>query len=118
MSYGPKQVFTGGVIASATSTGTFMDFGDKSFSRWAVRFPTMSTAGALTVFGSDSPTGIFSRVTEQINSTTVQYRNLTIATTVSGGWATFEAPPFRYVKFVSDVTVTDGSGPITVIAQD
>lgn len=119
MSYGPKQVFSGGVIASATSTGTWIDFGTKAFSKMAVKFPSMSTAGVLTIYGCETSTGTFQPIKERVpNTTSVQYQNLSIATAVSGSWAIIEALPLQFIKFVSDVTVTDGSGAITVVAQD
>jgi hypothetical protein len=118
MSYGPKQVFTGGVIASAASTGTFLDLSDKSFTKMAVKYPTMSTAAMLTVYGSESATGTYLPVFERVNTAPVQHQALTIATSTSGAWAVFDAVPFRYVKFVASATVTDGSGAITVILQD
>jgi hypothetical protein len=43
---------------------------------------------------------------------------MSIGTASSGSWVLIDAPPFQYVKFVSDVTVTDGSAAIVVIAQD
>lgn len=119
MSYGPLQVFTGGVIASGTSTGTFIDFGLKSFTKMAVKFPSMSTAGVLTVYGCDSSSGTFRPVHERVHTSTAgQYQAMSIGTASSGSWVLIDAPPFQYVKFVSDVTVTDGSAAIVVIAQD
>lgn len=118
MSYGPKQVFTGGVIASAASTSTYMDLSDKSFTKLAVKFPSMSTSAALTVYGCETATGTYLPVQERVNTAPVQYQALTIATTASGSWAVMAAVPFRYVKFVASATVTDGSGSITIMAQD
>ena len=118
MSYGPKQVFTGGVIASAASTGAAFDLGDKSYTKMAVKYPTMSTAAMLTVYGASSSDGTYAPVHERVNTAPVQYQAVTVATSTSGAWAVLDAPPFRYVKFVASATVTDGSGQITLILQD
>lgn len=117
MGYGPVQVFTGGVIASAASTGTHIDMGGKSFAKWAVKFPTMSTGAALTIYGSADGSS-FAPAHERVNTAPVQYQVMTIATSVSGSWAVMDALPFRYVKFAASATVTDGSGSITIVAQD
>ncbi len=118
MSYGPKQVFTGGPIPSAASTGTYIDLGSKTYTKMAVKFPSMSTGGVLTIYGCETATGTFKPIQERVNTVTVQYQNVIIPTSVSGSWAVVEAPPFQFVKFVSDVTVTDGVAGITVIVQD
>lgn len=117
MGYGPIQVFSGGAIASAASTGTHIDMGGKSYARWAVKFPTMSTAAALTIYGSADGQS-FSPAHERVNTAPVQYQVLTVATSVSGSWAVMDALPFRYVKFVASGTVDNGVASITLTAQD
>lgn len=119
MGYGPVQVFSGvGAIASAASTGTYVDLGGKSYAKLAVQFPTMSTAAALTVYGATASDGTFLPVHERVNTAPVQYQALTIATSTSGAWAVLEPLPFRYVKFVASATVTDGVAGFTIVAQD
>lgn len=114
MSWGPKQVFTCG-IASAASTSSAIDLGDKAFTKLAVNF-SMSTGHALSVFGGITSTSL-KLVNERVNTAPVQYQSLTVATNTSGGWAVLDAPPFRYIQFAASATVNDG-GSITVIAQD
>lgn len=118
MPYGPKQVFTGGVIASAASTGTFIDFGEKTFTKMAVKFPSMSTAAMLTLFGCDTSGGTYAPVLERVNTAPVQHQTMTIATSTSGAWVQFDMPPLRYLKFAASATVTDGSGAFTIVVQD
>ncbi len=119
MSYGPTQVFNISGVASGTTNSTFVDLGGKSFTKLAVKYPTsMSTGAMLTVFGCDTSTGTYLPIYEQINSTTVQYRALTIATSTSGGWAVLDAPPFQYLKFCASAAVTDGGGTITIMVKD
>ncbi len=119
MSYGPKQFFSIAGIASATSTSTFFDLGDKSFTKMAVKYPTsMSTGAMLTVFGCDTSTGTYLPVHERVNTAPVQHQALTVGTSTSGAWAVLDAPPFRYVKFCASATVTDGGGTIALLMQD
>ena len=65
MSYGPKQVFKGGVIPSAASTGTYIDMSDKTFTKLAIQFPSMSTGAMLTVYGCDTAAGTYLPVFER-----------------------------------------------------
>lgn len=114
MSYGPKQVFTA-TIASAATASTVIDLGDKSYKNWAINPSNMGDV--FTVYGSTTSTGTFAAVNERVNTAPVQYQSLTVATSVSGSWGVIDAPPFRYVKFISAAAVTNGS-TITLIAQD
>ncbi len=120
MTWGPKQVFsTTSGIGSAASTSSYIDLGDKTYSKMAVKYPTsMSTGAALAVYGCDTSTGTFLPVYERVNTAPVQYQALVVATNTSGGWAVFDAPPFRYVQFCASATVTDGGGIIKLIVQD
>ncbi len=115
MSYGPKQKWST-VIASAASTSSYIDMGDKSYRRMGVYYGTMSTGAALTVYGGTTTTALYP-VFERVNTSSVQYQALTVATNVSGGWAYFDCPPFRYVQFVASATVTNGV-TIQVSADD
>jgi hypothetical protein len=117
MSYGPKQVFTGGVIASAASTGTHIDLGTKSYSRLFVKLPTMSTGAACTLYGSTDATSFYP-VYERVNTAPVQFQAIVVQTNTSGGFADLGQVPFRYVKFAASATVTDGSGSFTIVCQD
>lgn len=121
MSWGPKQVFaTSNPIASAASTSSYIDLGDKTYSLLAVQYPmSMSTGAMLTVYGCTTAGGTYLPVYERVNTAPVQHQVLTIGTNTSGGWAVIDAPPFRFIKFIASATVTDGgTNVITVIAQD
>ena len=115
MSYGPKQVFYVG-IASGASTSSSLDLGDKSYRQMATKYVTMSTGAVLTVYGSVDGSNFYP-AHERVNTAPVQYQALTIATSTSGAWAVFAAPPFRYVKFVTDAVVSGGVS-ITVAVDD
>lgn len=115
MSYGPKQVYTCG-IASGASTSSNVDLGGKSFTNIALNAVTMSTGAAITVWGSNDASTYYI-VHERVNTAPVQYQSLTVATNTSGGWAVFEAPPFRYLQFTTSAVVSGGVS-ITVVAQD
>lgn len=115
MSYGPKQVFTCG-IASGASTSSAIDLGDKGFTNLALNAVTMSTGAAITVDGS-TDNSTYYVVHERVNTAPVQYQSLTVATNTSGGWAVFQAPPFRYLRFRTSAVVSGGVS-ITVVAQD
>lgn len=115
MGYGPTQVFTCG-IASGASTSSSIDLGTKSFSRMFVNAVTMSTGAAVTIYGAvDNAT--FYTVQERVNTSSVQYQTVTIATTTSGGWAQCEAPLFRYVRFITSAVVSGGVS-FTVVCAD
>lgn len=117
MSWGPKQIFTT-TIASGASTSATLDFGDKSFSQFAVKYATMSTGAQLSIWGCDTPTGTFGVIHERVNTAPVQHQALTIATSVSGlQWACFQGLPFRYVQFVASAVVSGGVA-LTVLAGD
>lgn len=115
MSYGPKQVFTCG-IASGASTSSSIDLGMKSYTKMGLNAVTMSTGAAITVYGSVDDATYYT-VQERVNTATVQYATLTVATTTSGGWAQFDAPPYRYVKFTTSAVVSGGVS-FTVVASD
>lgn len=117
MGYGPIQVFTGGAIASAASTGAAIDLGGKSFSKVFVRLPTMSTGAACTLYGS-TDNSTFGPLYERVNTAPVQFQTMVVATNTSGGFAELGAIPFRYIKFAASATVTDGSGSFTVVCMD
>ncbi len=116
MSYGPCQVFYAGT-ASGASTSSYVDLGGKSYTKLAVNYVTMSTGAAVTLYGAASSDGTFLPVHERVNTAPVQYQALTIATTTSGAWACVEAPPFRYVKFITSAVVSGGVS-YTVLAFD
>ncbi len=120
MARGPVQVFSGGAIASGASTGTYIDMGDKSFNRMAVQFPAMSTAAVCAVWGSTEAAGTYKPVYQIVPSTaTVAYQAVALATATSGGWASFEAVPFRYIKFVASDVVSGGvAGGFTIVVKD
>lgn len=117
MSWGPKQVFPDVRIASGATTSSFFDLGDKSYSTIAARFASASTGAMLAVFGCDTSTGTFLPVHERVNTAPVQYQALVVATSTSGAWAVFDAPPFRYLQFCAS-GVIDGGCSIKLIAQD
>lgn len=117
MQNSPPRIFDV-AIASGASTSSSLDFGDSSYRLMALRYVTMSTGAAVTVYGCDTVSGTYTKIQEQINSTTVQYRDMTIATTVSGGnWAVFQAPPHRYVQFITSAVVSGGVS-FTVLARE
>lgn len=116
MSYGPCQVFNVGV-ASGASTSSSLDLGGKSYTKLAVNYVTMSTGAAVTVYGAAAPTATFLPVHERVNTAPVQYQALTIATSVSGAWAVIDAPPFRYLQFITSAVVSGGVS-YTVLAFD
>lgn len=113
MSFGPSQKFECG-IASGASTSSFIDLGDRPFRKLSVFAVTMSTNAMVTVYGGDGTT--FRVVHERVNTAPVQYQALTIATSTSGGWATLDAPPFRYVRFHTSDVVSGGAS-FTVYGQ-
>lgn len=117
MSQGPTQYFTGGVIASAASTGTHIDLDTKAYSKVFVKLPTMSTAGACTVYGSIDGSSFYP-VLERVNTAPVQWQTMVIGTATSGAYAELGQLPFRYIKFAASATVTDGSGAFTIVCQD
>lgn len=107
MSYGPIQYFYT-TIASGASTSSYVDFGGKSFTRYAVNVVTMSTGAAVTLYGASTATATYMPINERVNTAPVQHQPLTIATTTSGNWAMFDSLPFQYVKFITSAVVSGG----------
>lgn len=117
MSYGPTQVFQCG-IASGASTSSYIDFGTKSFERLAINAVTMSTGAMITVYGCATPTGTYYPVFQKVvNTATSAYLSMTIGTATSGGWCVIDAPPMRYLQFVTSAVVSGGVS-ITVVGSD
>ncbi|UCG54701.1 MAG: hypothetical protein JSV32_00325 [Dehalococcoidia bacterium] len=117
MPYGPTQKFEVG-IASGASTSSYMDTGGRYFKKMALHYVTMSTGAMVTVYGSDSSDGTYLPISVQVPGTsTVAYNNLTVATSVSGGWGMFDGPPHRYLQFVTSAVVSGGVS-FTIIAND
>jgi putative intracellular protease/amidase len=115
MSYGPAQVFEC-AIASGASTSSSLDLGHRPFRQTALRYVTMSTGAAVTVWGSTDNSTFF-KVHERVNTAPVQYQELTVATAVSGGnWAVFQTPPFRYLQFTTSAVVSGGVS-FTIVCQ-
>lgn len=116
MSYGPPAVFNF-ATASGASTSSYIDLGNRSISRLAVHYTTMSTGAEVTVYGCDTATGTFLPVlVREVVSSAATYDNLTIATGVSGGWGMIEAPPLRYLQFITSAVVSGGVS-YTVVAN-
>lgn len=108
MGYGPYQKFECGT-ASGASTSSYIDLGDRYCRKMALHYVTMSTGALVTVLGSDSSTGTFLPISVQEPGTAAAaYNNLTIATSVSGGWGMFDGPPMRYLKFITSAVVSGG----------
>lgn len=118
MTWGPKQIYYASTASGASTSGA-IDMGDKSFSKWAVTYATMSTGALVTVLGSDSSSGTYKQINQLVPSTsTVAYQAMQIATAISGsGWAVFDAPPIRYIKFITSDVVSGGVS-YTVYAAD
>lgn len=115
MSWGPKQVFTCNA-ASGASTSATLDLGTYGHRTVAVYAATMSTAAQITLYGCDTSTGTFLPIYERVNTAPVQHQAVTIATSTSGAWATLDAPPHRYVQFVTSAVVSGGVS-YTILAQ-
>ena len=108
MGYTPKLKFEVGQ-ASGASTSSLLDLGPHAFGKMALKYVTMSTGAMVTVYGSDSSAGTFLPISvKEAQTATVAYNNLTVATSVSGGWGAFEAPPHRFIKFVTSAVVSGG----------
>ena len=106
--YGITQQFTA-VTTSGASTSTHIDTGGRQFSKMAVHYGTMSTGAMVTVLGAVSSGATFSPIAVKVAMTaTVAFNNLTIATSVSGAWAVVDAPPHRYMKFITSAVVSGG----------
>ena len=106
MSSGPRLIFTGS-IASGASTLTSIHL-DKSYSRIYAEIGTMSTAAAITVFGSTDGT-TFKQAFERVNTAPVQYQTLTVASGVgaNGGTVPLDAN-YPYVQFQASAVVSGG----------
>ncbi len=121
MSWGPKQVFTC-QTASGASTSSYIDMGSYGFRTLALNAVTMSTGAVITIYGADAATAAsaltatFFPVLERVNTAPVQHQALTAATTTSGGWTVFDAPPHRFIKFITSDVVSGGVS-FTVVAQ-
>ena len=100
------QVFNVG-IASGASTSSSLDLGTDGRRRLGLTYVTMSTGAMVTVYGSEDGT-TFKPVHERVNTAPVQYQALTVATTTSGSWAYFDAPPIRYLQFITSAVVSGG----------
>ena len=104
-------------VASGASTSSAIDLGDRPFRQTAVKYVTMSTGAAVNVWGSADGTSFY-KVQERVNTSTVQYQELFIATSVSGAnWAVFPTPPFRYLQFTTSAVVSGGVS-FTVVCQE
>lgn len=117
MPWGPTQVFRCG-IASGASTSSYIDLGGKSFNRLAINAITMSTGAMITVYGCDTPTGVYGPVYQKVANTAASgYLSTTVGTATSGGWCVIDAPPMRYLQFITSAVVSGGVS-ITVIGSD
>lgn len=115
MGWGPKQAFSVNT-ASGASTSSLLDIGTNAHRTIAVYAASMSTNAMITVYGTDTVTGTLLPVWERVNTAPVQHQALTIATSTSGAWAILDAPPHRYLAFVTSAVVSGGVS-YTVIAQ-
>jgi len=116
--YPPLGQATSLTIASAASTSSSLDLGAAGWSRLVVTYATMSTNAALQVQGSADDSTYKNVHVLVPNSSTAQFQPLTVATSVSGtGYAVFQAPPFRYVRFVASAAIDNG-GIISVYGAD
>lgn len=117
--YPPNAPALGTVlIASAASTSSSLDLGQAGWNRLAVGYATLSTGAALQVQGSGDDTTYKNIHVLVPTSSTAQYQPLVIATSVSGtGYAVFDKPPFRYVRFIASATIDSGA-VITVFGAD
>lgn len=103
-----NQKFTA-ATASGASTSSYIDTGGRQFAKMAVHYVTMSTGALVTVYGCDTPTGTFLPVRAgDVNTAAVEFNNLTFATSVSGGWGVVDAPPLRYLQFITSAVVSGG----------
>lgn len=121
MSTGPKQVFTC-QTASGASSSSYIDFGNGGFRTIALNAVTMSTGAMITLYGCDAVTAAsaltatFYPIMERVNTAPVQHQALTAATTTSGAWPTFDAPPHRFIQFITSAVVSGGVS-YTILAQ-
>lgn len=95
--------------ASGASTSSYIDTGGYPLSKMAVRYVTMSTGALVTVYGCDTKDGTYLPVmVGDINTAAAEFNNLTIATAVSNNWAVIDAPPHRYMQFITSAVVSGG----------
>jgi hypothetical protein len=114
--YGLVQKFEA-QTASGASTSSYIDTGGRPFSKMALRYVTMSTGALVTVYGCDTSDGTYLPVAvAEPGTAAAGYNNITVATSVSGGWGVFDAPPHRYLQFITSAVVSGGVS-FTVIAN-
>jgi hypothetical protein len=115
MFYGNEPIKFEAGIASGASTSSYIDTGGRPFEQYAIRYVTMSTGAAVTVYGCDTSGGTYLPISvkDQDGAT---YNALTVATSVSGGWGVCEAPPHRYIQFITSAVVSGGVS-FTVLAN-
>lgn len=105
-----SQAMSACSIASAASTSNSIDLGFAAYSRLVLTYATMSTGAALQVQGSVDDSTFKNVHTIVPTSSAAQYQPLTIATSVSAtGYAVFQAPGLRYVRFLASATVDNGA---------
>lgn len=106
MGYGPIKVFSGNILSGA-STLTSLQL-DKSYSTVYAEIGTMSTAAALDIYvSSDGST--FRPAFERVNTATVQYQTMIVATSVgaNGGICAIEKV-YPYYQFRASAVVSGG----------
>jgi hypothetical protein len=107
MSYLPSKVFTG-TIASGASTATSIDISGQSYSKVFAQLSTMSTGAAVSVYGS-ADNSDFRPVYERVNTATVQWQAVVIATATTAGLIELNGVAgIPYVQFRASATVVDG----------
>ncbi len=104
-------------MSAAAATSTAVDLTQAGWTRLAVTYASFSTGAALQVQGSVDNTTFLNVHTLVPNSSAAQYQPLVIATSTSGSYAVFQAPPFRYVRFIASAA-PDTSGAITIYGAD
>ncbi len=112
-----SQLLGSPAIASGASTSSALDLGTAGWGRLAANYTAAATAAALSIQGSvDNSTfkNVFNLVP---TSSAAQYQALVVATSTSGGYAVFTAPPFRYIRFIASAVIDDGTA-ITVYGAD
>ncbi len=118
MSMGPKQAFTANIVSNTTSAAT-IDLGDKGHDMWSVN--TGIPGAVVNIFGAATATGTPTPIYVQVANTNtvapaVAFAALQLATSTSGTWATFPAPPFRYVTIAATATCANGC-IVTIMAS-
>lgn len=107
MSYMPSKVFTGNILSGA-STVTSIDITDQSFSKVYAQVGTMSTGAALSLYGSVDNSD-FRPIYERVNTATVQWQAVVVATAVTGGIVSLnDVTGIRYVQFRASAVVSGG----------